>query len=234
MATSPHILVVDDEIAIRDMVGLALQQAGMVCDKAASAHEARARLESVRPDLILLDWMMPGLSGVDWLRELRRRQDAEPIPVIMVTARTDEEDLVRGLDAGADDYITKPFSTNELLARIRAVLRRQCTDGGEDKLEVGELIMDVDAHRVWAGEQELELGPTEYRLLHFFMSNRNRVFSRAQILDNVWGTDKYIEERTVDVHIRRLRKGLESIGQQELVQTVRGAGYRFGMDRNAG
>jgi two-component system phosphate regulon response regulator PhoB len=234
MATSPHILVVDDEIAIRDMVGLALQQAGMVCDKAASAHEARARLESVRPDLILLDWMMPGLSGVDWLRELRRRQDAEPIPVIMVTARTDEEDLVRGLDAGADDYITKPFSTNELLARIRAVLRRQCSEGGEDKLEVGELTMDVEAHRVWAGEQELELGPTEYRLLHFFMSNRNRVFSRAQILDNVWGTDKYIEERTVDVHIRRLRKGLESIGQQELVQTVRGAGYRFGVDRNAG
>ena len=233
MTTPRNILVVDDEIAIRDMVGLALQQAGMSCDKAASAHEARAMLESKRPDLILLDWMMPGLSGVDWLRDLRRNQTEEPIPVIMVTARTDEEDLVRGLDAGADDYITKPFSTNELLARIRAVLRRQCIEGEAQTLKVGELIMDVEAHRIWAGEMHLELGPTEYRLLHFFMSNRNRVFSRPQILDHVWGTDKYIEERTVDVHIRRLRKGLESIGQHELVQTVRGAGYRFGVEKNA-
>ncbi|MBE9515348.1 MAG: phosphate regulon transcriptional regulator PhoB [Proteobacteria bacterium] len=234
MTASHHILIVDDEVAIRDMVGLALQQAGMTFDKAASAHEARAMLEDTRPDLILLDWMMPGLSGVDWLRDLRRNQAADPVPVIMVTARTEEEDLVRGLDAGADDYITKPFSTNELLARIRAVLRRQCAEGETDRIEVGELIMDVGAHRVWSGEQELELGPTEYRLLHFFMSNRNRVFSRTQILDSVWGTNKYIEERTVDVHIRRLRKGLESIGQHELVQTVRGAGYRFGVEKNAG
>lgn len=230
MTAAPTVLVVDDEVAIRDMVGLALQQAGMGFEKSASAHEAKALLDSSTPDLILLDWMMPGLSGVDWLRELRRNEATANIPVIMVTARTDEEDIIRGLDAGADDYLAKPFSTNELLARIRALLRRSSTENDYHELRAGPIVMDIEAHRVWIGDSELQFGPTEFRLLYFFMSNQNRVFSRAQILDAVWGTDKYIEERTVDVHIRRLRKSLQAIDQQDLVQTVRGAGYRFGVN----
>ena len=179
------------------------------------------------PDLILLDWMLPGVSGIDYARRLRRDDLTRNVPVIMLTARGEENDKVSGLDAGVDDYVVKPFSARELVARIKAVLRRSHGDGEDGNVELGGLRIDGPAHRVFADDKPVAIGPTEYRLLYFFMTHADRVYSRGQLLDHVWGGNVYVEERTVDVHIRRLRKTLEPFGKENLVQTVRGAGYRF-------
>ena len=223
----PRILIVEDEPAIREMVGVALGRAGFDMYEANDASEAQVAIADHRPDLILLDWMLPGASGVELARRLRREDATREIPVIMLTARTEEEDKIRGLEVGADDYITKPFSPRELVARIKAVLRRATGHAADESLQAEGLRLDAASHRVTAEEQPVDLGPTEYRLLHFFMAHADRVFSRAQLLDRVWGSNVYIEERTVDVHIRRLRKALEPFGFDRFVQTVRGAGYRF-------
>ncbi len=221
------ILIVDDEAAIRQMVCLALTQAGYACLEAADTNEAQVRILEQVPDLILLDWMLPGTSGVEYARRLRREKLTQKIPVIMLTARVEEEDKVRGLDSGADDYITKPFSTRELQARIKALLRRATPHAAEVALEVDGLQLDPATHRVSAGERHIALGPTEFRLLQFFMSHPERVHSRERLLNDVWGNNVYVEERTVDVHIRRLRKALATSGHDRLIQTVRGAGYRL-------
>jgi two-component system phosphate regulon response regulator PhoB len=222
-----RILIVEDEQAIREMVCLALSQGGYDCQEAADANEAQQRILAGLPDLILLDWMLPGMSGIDYARKLRRDKLTQGVPVIMLTARSQEEDKVRGLDTGADDYITKPFSTRELIARIKALLRRSAPLATDEPVEVRGLALDPVTHRVQAGEIKLELGPMEFRLLHFFMTHPERVHSRERILDSVWGNNVYVEERTVDVHIRRLRKALTPSGHDGLIQTVRGAGYRL-------
>ncbi len=222
-----RILVVEDEGSIRDMVAFALGKAGM---QAVHAADARAALEAIAdapPDLILLDWMLPGMSGLELARRLRREATTAEVPIIMLTARGEEMDRVSGLDAGVDDYVVKPFSTREPIARIRAVLRRAQGDDGSGMLELGGLRIDGPAHRVYAHGEEVSISPTEYRLLHFLMSRPERVYSRTQLLDQVWGGSVYVEERTVDVHIRRLRKALEPFALDGLVQTVRGAGYRL-------
>jgi two-component system phosphate regulon response regulator PhoB len=221
------ILIVDDEPAIRQMVSLALSQANYDCLEAADTAEAQTKILADKPDLILLDWMLPKVSGMDYARQLRREKLTEDIPVIMLTARTEEEDKVKGLDSGVDDYITKPFSTRELLARIRALLRRTSPHAAEVSVETGGLSLDPVTHRVTAAGKTLNLGPTEFRLLHFFMTHPERVHSRERLLDGVWGNNVYVEERTVDVHIRRLRKILAPTGHERLIQTVRGTGYRF-------
>ncbi len=222
-----RILIVEDEQAIREMVCLALSQGGYDCLEAADTNEAQQRILEGLPDLILLDWMLPGMSGIDYARKLRRDKLTQGVPVIMLTARSQEEDKVRGLDTGADDYITKPFSTRELVARIKALLRRSAPQATDEPVEVRGLALDPVTHRVQAGEIKLELGPMEFRLLHFFMTHPERVHSRERILDSVWGNNVYVEERTVDVHIRRLRKALTPSGHDRLIQTVRGAGYRL-------
>jgi len=222
-----RILIVEDEQAIREMVCLALNQGGYDCQEASDANEAQQRILAGLPDLILLDWMLPGMSGIDYARKLRRDKLTQGVPVIMLTARSQEEDKVRGLDTGADDYITKPFSTRELLARIKALLRRSAPQATDEPVEVRGLALDPVTHRVQAGDIKLELGPMEFRLLHFFMTHAERVHSRERILDSVWGNNVYVEERTVDVHIRRLRKALTPSGHEGLIQTVRGAGYRL-------
>ncbi|MFP5348280.1 MAG: phosphate regulon transcriptional regulator PhoB [Gammaproteobacteria bacterium] len=221
------ILIVDDEDAIRQMIGLALTQAGYDIDEAADASQAQAQIIQQAPDLILLDWMMPKVSGVEYARALRREKLTSGIPIIMLTARTEEEDKVRGLDSGADDYITKPFSTRELLARIKALLRRARPHTAELAVETDGLALDPATHRVTARGRTLDIGPTEFKLLHFFMTHPERVHSRERLLNGVWGDNVYIEERTVDVHIRRLRKALTPSGHDRLIQTVRGTGYRF-------
>lgn len=221
------ILIIEDEQAIRDMVCLALEQAGFACAQAADAGEAQRQILAGVPDLILLDWMLPGMSGIDYARRLRQEKLTQAVPVVMLTARTQEEDKVRGLDTGADDYITKPFSPRELIARIKALLRRTAPRATDEPVEVNGLTLDPVTHRVLAGERRLSLGPMEFRLLHFFMTHPERVHSRERILDSVWGTNVYVEERTVDVHIRRLRKALTSSGHERLIQTVRGSGYRL-------
>ena len=222
-----RILIVEDEQAIREMVCLALNQGGYDCLEAADTNEAQQRILEGLPDLILLDWMLPGMSGIDYARKLRRDKLTQGVPVIMLTARTQEEDKVRGLDTGADDYITKPFSTRELVARIKALLRRTAPQATDEPVEVRGLALDPVTHRVHSGDIKLELGPMEFRLLHFFMTHPERVHSRERILDSVWGNNVYVEERTVDVHIRRLRKALTPSGHDGLIQTVRGAGYRL-------
>jgi len=222
-----RILIVEDEQAIREMVCLALSQGGYDCLEAADTNEAQQRILEGLPDLILLDWMLPGMSGIDYARKLRRDKLTQGVPVIMLTARTQEEDKVRGLDTGADDYITKPFSTRELVARIKALLRRTAPQATDEPVDVRGLALDPVTHRVHAGDIKLELGPMEFRLLHFFMTHPERVHSRERILDSVWGNNVYVEERTVDVHIRRLRKALTPSGHDRLIQTVRGAGYRL-------
>jgi two-component system phosphate regulon response regulator PhoB len=222
-----RILIVEDEQAIREMVCLALNQAGFECREAADTSESQGRIREALPDLILLDWMLPGMSGIDYARKLRADKLTRDIPVIMLTARTQEEDKVRGLDTGADDYITKPFSTRELVARIKALLRRTAPQATDQPVEVNGLNLDPVTHRVHARGHKLDLGPMEFRLLHFFMTHPERVHSRGSILDSVWGANVYVEERTVDVHIRRLRKALTPGGYENLIQTVRGAGYRL-------
>lgn len=224
---SNNILIVDDEPAIRQMLGFTLTGDGYACSEARDVEEAQEQIADKRPDLILLDWMLPGLSGVDFARRLKRDPRTNQIPIIMLTAKTEEADKVRGLDIGADDYITKPFSTKELLARIRAVLRRTRDGEAGDVIEVLALRLDTQTHRVTVADVPLDLSPTEFRLLHFFVTHPERVYTRSQLLDGVWGDHAYIEERTVDVHIRRLRKILTEHGYDRYIQTVRSVGYRF-------
>jgi two-component system phosphate regulon response regulator PhoB len=222
-----QILVVEDEASIRDMLKFALERADFQVNLAPDAATARMRVAESRPDLILLDWMMPGISGVEYARELRSSPTTRDIPIVMVTARVEEEDKVRGLNIGCDDYVSKPFSFPELIARINAVLRRTLPGGSEERLEASGLVVDAASQRVTARGEPVHLGPTEYRLLHFFISHPERVYTREQVLDRVWGQSVYVEERTVDVHIRRLRKALEPYGFDSMIQTVRGTGYRF-------
>lgn len=222
-----YILIVEDEPAIRDMVAFALRKAGMEPVHAADARAAQSMIAERVPDLILLDWMLPGTSGLELARRLRKEELTRNVPIIMLTARGEETDRVGGFDAGVDDYVVKPFSPRELIARINAVMRRTHGVDGEGVIELGGLRIDGPAHRVFAGDAMVPIGPTEYRLLHFFMTHPERVYTRSQLLDYVWGGSVYVEERTVDVHIRRLRKTLEPFRADGLVQTVRGAGYRF-------
>jgi len=206
-----------------------LEQSGFTPIAAADAEEAQKALDDNLPDLILLDWMLPGISGVEWARRLKKEPIYRDIPIILLTARGEEEDKVRGLEIGADDYMTKPFSPKELVARIRAVLRRSGKIQGQAQIILGDLILDTEQHRLSIGDKQLEVSPTEFRLMHFFMTHPDKVYSRTQLLDQVWGRSVYIEERTIDVHIRRLRKILEEYGREDLVQTVRGFGYRFSL-----
>ncbi|MET0070508.1 MAG: phosphate regulon transcriptional regulator PhoB [Candidatus Thiodiazotropha sp.] len=225
--TIPRILAVDDEPAVGEMLRFILEQDGFQADFVEDATQAINQIRKSKPDLILLDWMMPGMSGLELAGRLKKDRDTAGIPIIMLTAKGEENDKVRGLDIGAEDYVTKPFSARELLARIRSILRRVSPLLAGDQLVCGGLMLDPVSHRVTSDGEGVDLGPTEFRLLHFFMSHRERVFTRGQLLDQVWGTNVYIEERTVDVHIRRLRKALEPTTKDKLLQTVRGAGYRF-------
>jgi len=222
-----QILVVEDEKPIRDMIGFALRRAGFEVREAVDVRAARAELANRRPDLLLMDWMLPEMSGIEFTRQLKRNSDLRDLPVIMLTARAEESDKVAGLEGGADDYVTKPFSPRELVARINAVLRRVDPAVEGAVLEFDGLTVDPVAHRVLARGAPVALGPTEYRMLEFFMTHPDRVYSREQLLDRIWGGNVYVEERTIDVHIRRLRKALEEFGYDRMVQTVRGAGYRF-------
>jgi len=224
--TSYTILVVEDEKAIREMMRFTLQQEGFTVLEAGDANTMRALIADVQPDLILLDWMLPGVSGIEIARSLRRDENTRAIPIILLTARGEEDDMVHGLDAGADDYISKPFSNRQLLARMRALLRRTAP-ASAGLLEIHGLLLDTSSARVSADGVGVHLGPTEFRLLQFFMAHPERVFNRTQLLDRVWGANVYVEERTVDVHIRRLRKVLEPTGHDKFIQTVRGMGYRF-------
>jgi two-component system, OmpR family, phosphate regulon response regulator PhoB len=221
------ILLVEDEAAIQELIAANLTRAGHHVVRAADAETAQRLLRDALPDLVLLDWMLPGLPGIELARRLRADERTRAIPIIMLTARGEEQDKVLGLETGADDYITKPFSPRELVARIKAVLRRRSPQATEDPVEVGGLRLDPATHRVSAGEQAISLGPTEFRLLHFLMTHPERVHSRPQLLDQVWGDHVFVEERTVDVHIRRLRSALEASGHDALIQTVRGSGYRL-------
>ncbi len=224
-----NVLVVEDEDAIRGMLMMILEQSGFAPIAAADAEDAQKALDDNLPDLILLDWMLPGISGVEWARRLKKEPVYRDIPIILLTARGEEEDKVRGLEIGADDYMTKPFSPKELVARIRAVLRRSGKIQGQAQIILGDLILDTEQHRLSIGDKQLEVSPTEFRLMHFFMTHPDKVYSRTQLLDQVWGRSVYIDERTIDVHIRRLRKILEEYGREDLVQTVRGFGYRFSL-----
>ena len=221
------IVVVEDEPAVREMLRFILLQNGFQMLEAETANEAERLIANERPSLILLDWMLPGVSGVEFARYLKHNPVTCEIPVIMLTARGEEDDKVKGLESGADDYITKPFSPRELVARVRSMLRRSGPTGGSQAIEIEGLQLDPTSHRVWGRGEPIKLGPTEFRLLQFFMSHAERVYSRGQLLDRVWGTHVYIEERTVDVHIRRLRKALEPSGFDTMIQTVRSVGYRF-------
>lgn len=223
------VLVVEDEDAIRGMLILVLEQAGFETFAVANAADAQKILDQSMVDLILLDWMLPGISGAEWARRLKKESVYKDLPVILLTARGEEEDKVKGLEFGADDYITKPFSPKELVARIRAVLRRSGKIQGQSQISLGDLVLDTEQHRLAIGDRQLDVSPTEFRLMHFFMTHPDKVYSRTQLLDQVWGRSVYIEERTVDVHIRRLRKILGEYGREELVQTVRGFGYRFSL-----
>jgi two-component system phosphate regulon response regulator PhoB len=227
--TGRQILVVEDEKPIRDMIAFGLRRAGFEVLEAEDASAARGAIADRRPDLLLVDWMLPDQSGLELTRAIRRSKETEDLPVIMLTARAAEHDKISGLEVGADDYVTKPFSTRELVARINAVLRRALPGGEGGAIEAGGLTMDTLSHRVTARGEAVALGPTEYRLLKFFMEHPERVYTRGQLLDRIWGGAVYIEERTVDVHVRRLRKALEPSGLDTLVQTVRGSGYRFSL-----
>lgn len=222
-----NVLAVDDESAIREMIRFTLNRNGMQVETAAGAREALESISQSRPDIILMDWMMPGISGLELTRRLRREPATAEIPIIMLTARMTEDDKVAGLDAGTDDYILKPFSPRELVARINAVMRRSGAVGNDGTIVAGSLVLDTLSRQVTSDGNIVTLGPTEYRLLEFFMSHAGRSFSRSQIMDHVWGTGVYLEDRTIDVHIRRLRLALQPWGQSNYVQTVRGHGYRF-------
>jgi two-component system phosphate regulon response regulator PhoB len=225
------VLVVEDEDAIREMLVVILEQAAFCVVAVASAEQAQMVLADNLPDLILLDWMLPGISGVEWARRLKRDESCKELPIILLTARGEEEDKVSGLEFGADDYITKPFSPKELIARIKAVMRRSGKINESALIAVGDLILDTEQHRLTISDKQLEVSPTEFRLMQFFMTHPDKVYSRTQLLDQVWGRSVYIEERTVDVHIRRLRKILTEHDRENLVQTVRGFGYRFSLNQ---
>lgn len=222
-----RILVVEDEAPIREMVCFVLEQNGYQPIEADDYDAAIARLVEPFPDLVLLDWMIPGGSGIQVIKHMKRDSQLREIPVMMLTARGEEEDRVKGLETGADDYLTKPFSPKELVARVKAILRRISPMAADDLIAMNGLTLDPASHRVTSNENPLEMGPTEFKLLHFFMSHPERVYSREQLLNYVWGENVYVEDRTVDVHIRRLRKALEADGHDKMIQTVRGTGYRF-------
>ncbi|UZD53815.1 phosphate regulon transcriptional regulator PhoB [Caldimonas aquatica] len=222
-----RVLVVEDEAAIAELISLNLRHAGYEVTVAPDSARALAEVDKVLPDLVILDWMLPGQSGLALAKRWRAEVRTRDLPIIMLTARADEPDKIAGLDAGADDYLTKPFSTNELMARIRAVLRRKAPEALDSVVQVGPLRLDPATRRVSRGEQEVKVGPTEFRLLHFFMAHPERVHSRAQLLDRVWGDHVFIEERTVDVHVKRLREALAPVGCSSMIETVRGAGYRL-------
>lgn len=222
-----NILVVEDEPAIQELLALNISQAGHTPIRALSVEIAQDLMREITPDLILLDWMLPGMSGIEFARRLKSDTHTKAIPIIMLTARSDELDKVRGLEVGADDYVTKPFSPRELNARIKAVLRRRAPQMTDDPISIGSLHLDPTTHRVTGNGKIIDLGPTEFRLLHFFMTNQERVHTRSQLLDKVWGDHVFVEDRTVDVHIKRLRAALADTAHDHLIQTVRGSGYRF-------
>lgn len=222
-----RILIVEDELAISEMLTFVLEKQGFDVVVADNYDEALNTLVEPYPDLVLLDWMFPGGNGISLAKKIKSIDLSRHIPIIMLTARAEEDDKVRGLEVGADDYMTKPFSPKELIARIKAVLRRSAPTCLEDPINIKGLLLDPISHRVSVGDEVLDMGPTEFRLLHFFMTHPERVYSREQLLDQVWGTNVYVEDRTVDVHIRRLRKSIEINGHDKLIQTVRGTGYRF-------
>ena len=221
------ILIAEDERDIRDLVAFTLRFAGHEVIAATNGEEAESAIRAALPDLVLLDWMLPGRSGLALAKKIRADERTREMPIIMLTARVHEEDKVQGLEAGADDYLPRPFSPKERVARVGAVLRRRAPHLAGEAVQIGDLVLNPATHRVLAGSQPIELGPTEFRLLFFFMTHAERVYSRAQLLDEVWGDHVFIEERTVDVHIRRLRAALETSGHHERVETVRGTGYRF-------
>ena len=221
------ILIVEDEPAIRQMIAFGLRRGGFEVREAVDYRQAREALADQRPDLVLIDWMLPDMSGLELTRTLKRDRETRELPVIMLTARAEEGDKVTGLESGADDYVTKPFSPRELIARINAVLRRTGASGLDHVVEFEALKLDQQGQRITVAGQTVPLGPTEYRMLEFFMTHPERVFSRDQLLDRLWGGNVYVEERTIDVHVRRLRKSLEKFGLDRFVQTVRGSGYRF-------
>ena len=221
------ILVVEDESAIAELISINLRHAGFEVTIAATADQAQSEINRVLPDLVVLDWMLPGQSGLALAKQWRAHARTRELPIIMLTARAEEVDKISGLDAGADDYLTKPFSTSELLARIRAVLRRKAPEALDTLVDVGGLKLDPATRRVSRDEREVRVGPTEFRLLHFFMTHPERVHSRSQLLDRVWGDHVFIEERTVDVHVKRLREALEPVQCSRMIETVRGAGYRL-------
>ncbi len=222
-----NVLVVEDDDAIREMLVMVLEQSELQVSAVVSAEEALQELAEKLPDLILLDWMLPGISGVELARRLKKEEAYGDLPIILLTARGEEEDKVRGLEIGADDYMTKPFSPKELVARIKAVMRRSAKSAGSKQITMGDLLLDTEQHRLTVAGKPLDVSPTEFKLMHFFMMNPDKVYSRTQLLDQVWGRSVYIEERTVDVHIRRLRKILAQHDSEDLIQTVRGFGYRF-------
>jgi two-component system, OmpR family, phosphate regulon response regulator PhoB len=225
--SAKQILVVEDERPIREMIAFGLRRAGFEVREAGDALAARGEVADHRPDLLIVDWMLPDTSGLELTRQLKRDAETRNLPIILLTARAEEGDKVAGLEGGADDYLTKPFSPRELLARIQAVLRRSAPAEVEERLEFDGLRLDPASQRVLAGDRTVALGPTEYRMLAFFMKHAERVYSREQLLDRIWGGNVYVEERTIDVHIRRLRKALEEFGYDRFIQTVRGSGYRF-------
>jgi two-component system, OmpR family, phosphate regulon response regulator PhoB len=225
--SNKQILIVEDERPIREMIAFGLRRAGFDVREAEDVRAARTQLADRRPDLVLVDWMLPDMSGLELTRQLKRDRETRELPVIMLTARAEEADKISGLEGGADDYVVKPFSPRELVARINAVLRRSALGGSGERVDYEGLVLDQTSHRVLVGERTVPLGPTEYRMLEFFMTHPERVYTREQLLDRVWGGNVYVEERTIDVHIRRLRKALEDFGYDRMIQTVRGSGYRF-------
>jgi two-component system phosphate regulon response regulator PhoB len=225
--SAKQVLIVEDERPIREMIAFGLKRAGFDVREAEDCRSARAALADRRPDLLLVDWMLPDMSGLELTRAIKRDRETRELPIILLTARSEEGDKVAGLEGGADDYVTKPFSPRELLARINAVLRRSSVGASDERIQVEGLALDQASHRVLIGEETIGLGPTEYRMLEFFMTHPERVYSRDQLLDRIWGGNVYVEERTIDVHIRRLRKALEEFGYDRFIQTVRGSGYRF-------
>ena len=232
-AARPTVLVVEDEAPLMTLLRYNLERQGFRVEEAADGQEALLRVAESKPDLVLLDWMLPSLSGIEVCRQLRRKPATRDLPIIMLTARTEDQDTVRALDTGADDYVTKPFAMEGLVARIRALLRRSGTVPSKGTLSFRDLVMDQDAHRVTRGGRPLHLGPTEYRLLEFFLTHPGRVFSREQLLDAVWGRDIHVEPRTVDVHIRRLRKAVNGPGEPDVIRTVRSAGYALDIEQDA-
>lgn len=225
--TAKTVLIVDDEAPIRDMLRVALEMSDFDVLEAEDARTAHSIIIDKKPNLVLLDWMMPHTSGIELARRLRRDEVTSNLPIIMLTAKGEEDNKIQGLDMGADDYITKPFAARELIARIRAILRRIEGNTQQGLLKIGDLLLDTVSHRITISDKTIAMGPTEYRLLEFFMTHQERVYSRSQLLDHVWGGNVYVEERTVDVHIRRLRKALTLEDHDRFIQTVRGAGYRF-------